>query len=149
MSYILKHFDSMIQLRCVFQIKIRDICIILGYLKLVWSESKTFIKDVIKYNHFRVTDPLWAESIGHWWIPHTKAELWSFLWLRLNKLLSKQSRRQWFETPSRSLWRHCNFTNKPSNIVQVWHIFDLYKHQHQSFRNPEYFIVVSPSFVKI
>ena len=28
--------------------------------------------------------------------------------LRLNKQLSKQSRRRWFETQSRSLWRHCN-----------------------------------------
>ena len=28
--------------------------------------------------------------------------------LRLNKRLSKWSRRRWFETPSRSLWRHCN-----------------------------------------
>ena len=31
-----------------------------------------------------------------------------FFGLRLNKLLSKSSRRRWFETPSRSLWRHCN-----------------------------------------
>ena len=31
-----------------------------------------------------------------------------FFYLRLNKLLSKQSRRWWFETPSRSLSRHCN-----------------------------------------
>ena len=28
--------------------------------------------------------------------------------LRLNKCLSKQSRGWWFETPSRSLWRHRN-----------------------------------------
>ena len=28
--------------------------------------------------------------------------------LRLNKLLSKQSRRWWFETLSHPLWRHCN-----------------------------------------
>ena len=28
--------------------------------------------------------------------------------LCLNKRLSKQSRRRWFETSSRSLWRHCN-----------------------------------------
>ena len=28
--------------------------------------------------------------------------------LRLNKPLSKQSWGWWFETPSRSLWRHCN-----------------------------------------
>ena len=31
-----------------------------------------------------------------------------FFDLRLNKRLSKQSRRWWFETPSRSLWRDCN-----------------------------------------
>ena len=31
-----------------------------------------------------------------------------FFYLRLNKRLSKQSRSRWFETPSRSLWRHCN-----------------------------------------
>ena len=28
--------------------------------------------------------------------------------LRLNKWLSRQSKRRWFETPRRSLWRHCN-----------------------------------------
>ena len=28
--------------------------------------------------------------------------------LRLNKRVSKQSRRWWFETPSSALWRHCN-----------------------------------------
>ena len=28
--------------------------------------------------------------------------------LRLNKCLSKQSRRRWFKTQLRSLWRHCN-----------------------------------------
>ena len=31
-----------------------------------------------------------------------------FFGLHLKKRLSKQSRRWWFETPSRSLWRHCN-----------------------------------------
>ena len=31
-----------------------------------------------------------------------------FFDLRRNKRLSKQSRRRWFETPSRSLWLHCN-----------------------------------------
>ena len=30
-----------------------------------------------------------------------------FFDLRLNKRLSKQSWGRWFETPSRSLWRHC------------------------------------------
>ena len=31
-----------------------------------------------------------------------------FLELCLKKRWSKQSRRRWFHTPSRSLWRHCN-----------------------------------------
>ena len=31
-----------------------------------------------------------------------------FFDVRLNKRLNKQSRRWWFETPWRSLWRHCN-----------------------------------------
>ena len=31
-----------------------------------------------------------------------------FFDLHLDKRLSKQSIRRWFETPSRSLWRHCN-----------------------------------------
>ena len=32
-----------------------------------------------------------------------------FFDLLLNKRLNKQSIRRWFETPSRSLWRHCNW----------------------------------------
>ena len=37
-----------------------------------------------------------------------------FFYLRLNKRLSKQFRRRWFETPLRSLWRHCN---------ALWHVY--------------------------
>ena len=64
-------------------------------------------------NIFRVTVPWCGEFTGQRWIPHTKAsdaELWCFLDLRLNKRLGKQSWGWWFETPSRSLWRHCNGT---------------------------------------
>ena len=44
--------------------------------------------------------------------PASEAELWCFLCdLPLNKRLSKQSRRRWFETPSRTLWRHCNVSH--------------------------------------
>ena len=60
-------------------------------------------------NIFRVTGLLWGESTGHRWIPLTKAVTRSFdvfFNLRLNKRLSKQSRRRWFETPWHSLWRH-------------------------------------------
>ena len=62
-------------------------------------------------NIFRVTGHLCREFTGHWWIPRTKAsdaELWCFLWSTPDKQLSKQSWGRWFETPSRSLWRHCN-----------------------------------------
>ena len=39
-----------------------------------------------------------------------------FFDLRLNKRLSKHSRRWWFETPSRSLWRHCNVIGCGSGV---------------------------------
>ena len=61
-------------------------------------------------NIFRVTGPLCGEFTGHRWIPFTKASDASFdvfFDMHLNKWLSKQSRRRWFETPSHSLWRHC------------------------------------------
>ena len=61
------------------------------------------------WNIFCVTGTLCGEFTGHPWIPLTKAsdaKLWCFFYLRLNKRLSKQSRRWWFETPSRSLWCH-------------------------------------------
>ena len=66
-------------------------------------------------NIFCVTGPLCGEFTGHLWIPRTKAsdaELWCFD-LRLNKWLSQQSWGWWFETRSRSLWRHCNGKWKP------------------------------------
>ena len=43
--------------------------------------------------------------------PAQRPVTWSFYVffdLHLNQQLSKQWRRRWFETPSRSLWRHCN-----------------------------------------
>ena len=36
---------------------------------------------------------------------------------RLNKRSSKQSRGWWFETPLRSLWRHCNYEDERRNGV--------------------------------
>ena len=41
-----------------------------------------------------------------------------FFYLRLNKRLGKQPMRRLFETPSRSLWRHCNvYLNCPSFLT--------------------------------
>ena len=60
---------------------------------------------------FRVTGPLWLESIGHRSIPSQRPVTRSvdvFFDPRLHKQLSKQSRRRLLETPSGSLWCRCN-----------------------------------------
>ena len=63
-------------------------------------------------NIFHVTGPLRGEFTGHRWIARTKAsdtELWRFLWSVSGQTVEyKQERRRWFETLSRSLWRHTN-----------------------------------------
>ena len=41
-----------------------------------------------------------------------------FFDLRLNKRLSKKSWGWWFETPSRSIWRHCN--EIPTKLAHRW-----------------------------
>ena len=68
--------------------------------------------DVIKWKYFPRYWPFVREFTGHRWIPRTKAsdaELWCFFSIgALNKRLSKQSWGWWFETPTLSLWRHCN-----------------------------------------
>ena len=46
-----------------------------------------------------------------------------FIDLHLTKRLSKHSTRRWFETPSRSLWRHCNGRTIPASpMKQIWRI---------------------------
>ena len=52
-------------------------------------------------NIFRVTGPSWRESIGHRWIPLTKAPVtrsFDALFVLGLKRMSKQARRRWFET---------------------------------------------------
>ena len=63
---------------------------------LLWDHD-----DIIKGKHFA---RYWFFMMGiHRW---RGTLIFSFIcaWKRL----SKQSRRRWFETPSRPLWRHCN-----------------------------------------
>ena len=68
--------------------------------------------DVIKWKHFprycvfvrRIhRSPVNSPHKGQW----RGALMFSLIWA-LNKRLSKQSWGWWFETPSRSLWRHCS-----------------------------------------
>ena len=67
--------------------------------------------DVIKWKHFLRYGPCAGNSPVTGEFPSQRPVTRTFdvfFDLRLNKRLSKQSRRRWFETPSRSLWRHCN-----------------------------------------
>ena len=68
-------------------------------------------------NISRVTGPLCGEFIGPGEFPTQRPVTRSFdvfFDLRLNKRLSKQPWSWWFETPSWSLWRHCNVERKMS-----------------------------------
>ena len=76
-----------------------------------WVSTSFLIMTSLNGNDLRVSGPLWRESTGDRAIPLTNAMTRSFdvfFDQRLNKPLSKQSRRRWFETPPRSLWRHGN-----------------------------------------
>ena len=46
-----------------------------------------------------------------------------FFDLRLNQQLNKQWWRRWFETPSRSLWRHCNELSRWRQDVETLSVF--------------------------
>ena len=68
--------------------------------------------------------------------------VFSFLDLRLNKRLSKQSWGWWFETPSRPLWHHCNVTGcqplpEPMNMYcqqnPYWQISVKFEWKHSQF----------------
>ena len=75
-----------------------------------------------KGNIFRVTGHLCGEFTSHRWIPHTNAsdaELWCFLYLRLNKRFSKQWWGWWFKMPWRPLWRHCNDYTSAVYIIGI------------------------------
>ena len=65
--------------------------------------------DVIKWKHF---PRYWPVVRGNSPPPSSQRVVTRsfdvFFDLCLNKRLSKLSRRRWFETPWRSLWRHCN-----------------------------------------
>ena len=73
-----------------------------------WSHD-----DVIKWKKKSALLAVCAgEFTGHRWTTLSKAsdaELWCSLWSAPEQTVAwANNRRRWFETPSRSLWRHCN-----------------------------------------
>ena len=91
----------------VFQMKHmpKNLCPIILYCVMMTSSNG---------NIFRVTGALFGEFTGLGEFPAQKPVTRSFdvfFDLCPNKRLSKQPRGWWFETPSWSLWRHCNVIN--------------------------------------
>ena len=81
------------------------------WFQLICNEPSVIYHDMMTSscgNILRITGPLWGESTGRPSQRPVTLNFDVFFDPRLNKRLSKQSRRQWFETPSLSLWRHCN-----------------------------------------
>ena len=137
---------------------IRSLCLISNVYHTayswIWAHQRIHnLNETITHQWFNtflyiLLEPLdaitWRYFPRHWpflrgihlnrWIPLTKANGGDvFCDLRLNKRLCKHLRRRWFETPSRSFWRHCNdirrlsilprsFWLKASNILhlRVW-----------------------------
>ena len=70
--------------------------------------TNTTHDDVIKWRHFPRCWPF-VRGIQRSPVNSPDKDQWrGTLICALNKRLSKQWWRWWFETPSRSLWRHCN-----------------------------------------
>ena len=75
---------------------------------IIDADSKVVHDDVIKWKHFPRNWPF-VQGIHRSQIPVTRS-FDAFFDLCLNIRLSKQSWGWRFETLSRSLWRHCNYT---------------------------------------
>ena len=74
-------------------------------------------------NIFRITGHLCEEFTGPGEFPARRPVTRSFdvyFDLRLNKRLSKQSKRRWFETQSHPLWRDCNDVENKKNHRLGW-----------------------------
>ena len=81
----------------------------------------SFYDDVIKWKHFPRNWPF-VRGIHRSPVDSQKSVTRSFdifFDLRLNKRLSKQSRRRSFEPQSRSLWRHCNAAAHKHNEARM------------------------------
>ena len=97
----------------------KTVCIFLGiYCSLTCSMSSFkrhihlhFMMTSPNGNIFRVTGPVRGEFFSQ--RPVTRG--FDVFFLRLNKRLSEQSRRRWFDTSFRSWWHHCN-TSPEANL---------------------------------
>ena len=83
----------------------------------VWRNT-LFMMTSSNGNIFHVTGPMCGEFSGHGEFPSQRPVTRSsdiFFDLCVNTWLSKQWRRRWLETPTRSLWRHRNVFVLPAS----------------------------------
>ena len=86
---------------------------IYGCFNFIGTNFYSIMMTLSNGNVLCITGPLSGEFTNDRWIPLTKPvtrsfDVSCFLWYAPSKQLSKHSQSWWFETPSRSLWRHCN-----------------------------------------
>ena len=96
--------------------------------EVMWPyRNAHFMMTASNRNVFCVTGALRGGSSGYRWIPPQRSVARNFAVffdLRLNKWLSKQSRRWWFSAPSRSLCRHDYIIHYTTSAT--WHIWHTY-----------------------
>ena len=74
------------------------------YLAILRCVSKVCLTHFKSITHMDILTITFC--VMHWfWVGFNGLARWRH---RINKRLSKQSTWRWFETPSCSLWRHCN-----------------------------------------
>ena len=92
--------------------------------------------DVINWKHFPRHWPF-VRGIHRSSVNSPHKDQWRgaliFFYLHPNERLSKQSRRRWFEAPSRSLWRHCNGIRDGNWISAVLQYSILFTNIHSPF----------------
>ena len=106
-KYLLANGAHFCSIPNVFRSEQMLYCLWISFSKCIFFKQNYRMRRSWNGNIFRVTGHLWGDPPVTDRFPSQRSMTRSFD-LRLNKCLSKQPRRRWFETPSRSLWRHCN-----------------------------------------
>ena len=87
-------------------------CPLQGTIHGGWASGSPKYDDVIKWKHFPRYWPFVGRNppVTGGFPPHRPVtrSFYVCFELRFNKRFGKRSRRRWFDTPSHSLWRHCN-----------------------------------------
>ena len=102
-------------------------CVCWCFSNIRWIHPKALCMMTSSNGHTYSVTGLWARDslVDRWQVnsPHKRPVtriFHVFFDLRLNLQLSKQWRRRWFETPWRSLWRHCNVWWSRSSTSYEW-----------------------------